>query len=66
MGAKLFSSQNRNSSAERDSLNSMQIALDPVQYAENIAWLLQYQVNGNLFRYIISRISGTKVNGDFF
>ena len=31
----------------------MQYALDSVQYAENIARLLQCKVNGNLFRYII-------------
>ena len=32
----------------------MQYALDSVQYAENIARLLQCKVNGNLFRYIIN------------
>ena len=31
----------------------MQYALDSVQYAENIAQLLQCKVNGNPFRYII-------------
>ena len=31
----------------------MQYALDFVQYAENIAQLLQCNVNRNLFRYII-------------
>ena len=31
----------------------MQYALDSVQYAENIARLLQCIVNGNLLRYII-------------
>ena len=34
-------------------LNSVQYALDSVQYAENIARLLQCKVNGSLFRYII-------------
>ena len=34
--------------------NSVQYATDSVQYAENIARLLQYKVNGNLFSYIIN------------
>ena len=43
----------------------MQYALESVQYAENIARLLLYKVNGNLFRYIIIRfysIIGKKNN----
>ena len=34
-------------------VNSVQYALDSVQYAENIARLLQCKVNGKRFRYII-------------
>ena len=34
-------------------LNSVLYALDSVQYAKNIAWLLQCKVNENLCRYII-------------
>ena len=51
MAAKLFSYQNKSSSNERDSL-TVQYALGSVQYAENIAWLLQCKVNGNLL-YIL-------------
>ena len=63
VAAKLFSSQNKSSSSERDFLtpcnmhltpcNMQKILHDSVQYAENIARLLQYKVNGNLFSYII-------------
>ena len=53
MVAKIFSSQNKSSSSERDSLPPFQYALDSVQYAVNIARLLQCKVNGHLFRYII-------------
>ena len=53
MVAKLFSSQNKSSSDERDSLTPCNIALDSVQYEKNIARLLQCKVNWDLFRYII-------------
>ena len=53
MAAKLFSSQNKSSSDERDSLTPGKYALDPVQYEKNIARLFQCKVN-------------CKVNWDFF
>ena len=50
MAAKLFSSQNKSSSSEYDCLTLCNMHLT-LQYAENIACLLQCKVNGNLFRY---------------
>ena len=50
LAAKPFSSQNKSSSSE---LNSVQYALDSVQYAENVTRLILCKMNGNLFKYVI-------------
>ena len=58
MASNFFSPQNKSSSSERDSLPPCNLdKLDSVQYAENIAQLLQCKVNGRLFRYIIILLS---------
>ena len=52
MAAKIFSSQNKSSSSERDFLTPCNMHMT-VQYAENIARLLQCKMNGNILRSII-------------
>ena len=54
MASKLFSSQNKSSSDERDSLTPCNMHLTPCNMRKNIARLLQCKVNGDLFRYIIT------------